>query len=308
MKIRLRHRTTYRYSEPVAFGQHKIRTRPRDGHDVHIESSLLEISPDHTIRWMRDVNGNSVARVDFPGKAARLSFFSEVVLNQYDSNPLDFLLDPNAVYYPFVYGPDCERELASFITTIYPKDTARLRAWLAQFWKAGDRVETIVLLQRVNMHINHSFQCLPSLDEEVQTPGETLQKNSGTSRDFAALLLEACRCWGLAARFVSGYVHCDSTEAGGAPPHAWTEIYLPGAGWKGFDPTAGIMTGAQYVAVAVSRLPENAAPISGSYTGPANAFESVEIEVTITRIDLPRAVTPVASSIPGNQNQSRTQQ
>src|SRR5476649_1233265 len=149
MKIRIRHRTTYNYAQPVSFGQHKIMLRPREGHDVHIESSVLEINPAHVIRWMRDVNGNSIAKVDFTEAAAQLSFYSELILQQYDVNPLDFILEESAVTYPFVYDPDSLPELTPFMPILYPKDSLVLREWLAQFWKPGDQVETISLLQRV---------------------------------------------------------------------------------------------------------------------------------------------------------------
>src|ERR1700744_6528544 len=114
MKIRIQHRTTYNYLEPVQFGQHKILVRPREGHDVHIESSVLEISPAHTIHWMRDVNGNSIAKVDFSESASQLSFYSDIVLEQYDSNPLDFIVEESAVRYPFVYDPESLPELTAF--------------------------------------------------------------------------------------------------------------------------------------------------------------------------------------------------
>src|ERR1700733_6523671 len=149
MKIRIQHRTTYNYSEPVSFGPHKILIRPREGHDLHIESSVLEIIPAHSIHWMRDVNGNSIAKVDFSEPASQLMIYSELILQHYDSNPLDFIMDESAVNYPFVYEPDCQPELAAFMHIIYPKDTARLREWLTQFWKPGDKIETIVLLQNV---------------------------------------------------------------------------------------------------------------------------------------------------------------
>jgi transglutaminase-like putative cysteine protease len=122
-----------------------------------------------------------------------------------------------------------------------------------------------------------------------------LKKNSGSCRDFAALMLETCRCWGLATRFISGYMHCEATEAGGASTHAWTEVYLPGAGWKGFDPTSGIMTGAQHVTVAVSRNPENAAPITGSFQGPPDSFQGIQVDVNVAQIDRP---LPPAAPIP----------
>ncbi len=287
MKICIKHRTTYNYNQPVAFGQHKILIRPREGHDLHIESSILDIQPAHAIHWMRDVNGNSIAKVDFTEEASQLMIYSELLLQHYDSNPLDFVIDESAVHYPFVYDPDSQPELAAFMHIIYPKDTARLREWLGQFLKTGNQIETIVLLQIVTQHIHNTFKYERRDESGVQTPAQTLEKNSGSCRDFATLLLEACRCWGLAARFVSGYMQCEATEAGGASTHAWAEVYLPGAGWKGFDPTCGIMTGAQHVTVAVARDPENAAPIAGSYNGPANAFLNIQVDVTVVQVDKP---------------------
>ena len=304
MKILIQHRTTYQYMQPVSFGSHKIMIRPREGHDLHIESSILEITPAHTTRWMRDVNGNSIAKVHFTEQASELKIYSELVLQHYDSNPLDFILEEGAMHYPFVYDPDALPELAAYTHIIYPKDTERLREWLTQFWKPGDdKVETLSLLQRVNIHINRTFRYTRREEPGVQTPAETLQKNSGSCRDFATLLLESCRCWGLAARFVSGYWQCEGTEAGGASTHAWAEVYLPGAGWKGFDPTGGVITGSQHVAIAVARDPENAAPIRGSFVGPPSAFQSIQVDVRVVQIDKPAPAVPFQNQQQSIQNQ-----
>jgi len=307
MKICIRHRTTYNYSEPVSFGQHKILIRPREGHDLHIESSILEITPAHAIHWMRDVNGNSIARVDFTKPSKQLMIYSELNLQHYDYNPLDFILEDSALHYPFVYDPDTQPELAPFVHIIYPKDTADLREWLSQFWKPGDKVETIALLQRVNQHIHDTFQYQRRDEPGVQTPAETLKKNSGSCRDFATLLLEACRCWGLAARFVSGYMQCEATEAGGASTHAWTEVYLPGAGWKGFDPTCGIVTGSQHVTVAVSRDPERTAPVAGTFVGPNTAFQNIQVDVSVVQVDKPAPPMTTPNSSPPVQSQPQQQ-
>ena len=282
MKIRISHRTTYRYREPVSFGPHYVMLRPREGHDIHIESSILEITPAHNTRWIRDVNGNCIAKLDFLEPSNRLTIHSELLLHHYDTNPFDFLLDKNASTYPFVYPAESKSELAAFTQTLYPKDTAALSAWQQPFWRPGQSVGTMDLLQNLNLHIHRTLRYQQRNDEGVQTPAQTLNLQSGSCRDFATLFVEACRTWGLASRFVSGYMLCEATGAGGASTHAWAEVYLPGAGWKGFDPTSGIVTGSQHIAVAVSRDPEKAAPISGSFSGPANAFLGMDINVLVT--------------------------
>lgn len=281
MKIHIQHRTTYRYKQPVTFGPHLIMMRPREGHDIHIERSILDIKPAHTIHWIRDVNGNSIAKVDFSEPSETLDIYSELDLQHYDSNPLDFQLDSSAVNYPFVYQPGSKSELSAFTLIIYPKDTDALTHWLTQFWKPGETVETMTLLQKLNQHIHDTFTYQRRDDPGVQTPAVTLKSQSGSCRDFATLFVEASRCWGLAARFVSGYMLCEATEAGGASTHAWAEVYLPGAGWKGFDPTSGTVIGAEHVAVATSRDPEKASPISGVFTGPADAFLGIEVNVLV---------------------------
>ncbi len=130
MKIRIQHRTTYRYAEPVRLGPHRVMVRPREGHDLHIESSILTIRPAHAVNWMRDVNGNSIALVDFTERAAELMIYSELVLNHYDSNPLDLRVEPYAVHYPFVYDPWTLPELTAFTHIVFPADAERVREWL----------------------------------------------------------------------------------------------------------------------------------------------------------------------------------
>ncbi len=118
----------------------------------------------------------------------------------------------------------------------------------------------------------------------VQSPGETLRKRSGSCRDFATLFIEACRVLGLGAHFVSGYLHCPGTQTGGGSTHAWPEVYLPGVGWKGFDSTSGLMTGADHIAVAVSRHPADVPPASGSFNGPVGLLPSLLVGVKVSSI------------------------
>jgi transglutaminase-like putative cysteine protease len=287
MKIRIQHRTTYRYAAPVRLGPHRVMVRPREGHDLHIESSILTIRPAHTTHWMRDVNGNSIALVDFTERANELMIYSELVLDHYDSDPLDFRVEPHALHYPFVYDPWTLPELTAFTHIVFPADAERVRQWLGQFWEPGKLVETVSLLKRLNQFIPETFIYKRRHEYGVQRPALTLDKNSGSCRDFATLFIEACRSWGLAARFVSGYMLCEATEAGRGSTHAWAEVYLPGAGWKGFDPTSGIMVGSQHVAVAVSRHPEAATPIAGSFIGVPTVFSGIEVDVKLEQLDKP---------------------
>jgi transglutaminase-like putative cysteine protease len=258
--------------------------RPREGHDVKIEASVLKISPTHRIQWMRDVHGNSLAVVHFSETASELVIESDLTLNHFESNPFDFYLEPEAVRYPFSYDPETLLGVSSLAQTAYPSESSELRNWLGQFWQTGRTIDTLVLLQNLNSSISRQLRYQVRFEEGVQSPGETLSKGSGSCRDFATLFIESCRYLGLAARFVSGYILAGSTEGSEASTHAWAEIYLPGGGWKGFDPTLGTLTTSQHVSVAVARVPEWASPISGSYLGPSSAFVGLETSVRVEEI------------------------
>lgn len=284
MKLRIQHRTTYRYAQHVSFGPHRIMLRPREGHDLHIEQSHLEISPPHQVRWIWDVYGNSIAVAHFHQNASELMVYSDLVLNHFEINPFDFYLEASATHYPFFYDEATALDLSSLIQPIYGNDSARVREWMRPFWQPGWSVETLALLQQLNSQIYRTFRYQIRNEEGVQSPAETLQSNSGSCRDFATLFIEVCRCLGLGARFVSGYILTGGATGMGASTHAWAEVYLPGGGWKGFDPTLGLLTTSQHVPTAVSRHPENAMPISGSFVGPGSAFLGVEVSVRVEDI------------------------
>lgn len=258
--------------------------RPREGHDAHIEQSLLEIAPAHQIRWLRDVYGNSIAMVDFSDRASELVVYSEVILQHYEANPFDFHIEPEAVQYPFFYNWETLLGLSAQVQPVYPEDLACVRDWIASFWQPGQTIDTLALLMRMNERINQDFRYHIRNDPGVQKPAETLARKSGACRDFATLFIEACRSLGLGARFVSGYILTGGEAGADASTHAWAEIYLPGVGWKGFDPTLGLLTNSQHVAVAVSRHPENVAPISGSFLGSGSAFLNTEVQVRVQEI------------------------
>jgi transglutaminase-like putative cysteine protease len=264
-RLRIKHLTEYLFPTQVTLNQHRLLLRPREGHDVRIESSKLEITPAYNIQWQRDVFDNSLAIVNFLERSNKLTIASEVMIQHYDQAPYDFMVEHYAVKYPFAYALDEQVDLAAFQQPIFFKDQYIVNSWLQLLGLNG--METFGLLMKINQTISQQFRYQIREEAGVQSPAQTLLQRSGSCRDYATLLIEACRCLGLASRFVSGYLHAPATEAGNATTHAWVEVYLPGTGWKGFDPTSGEVTGNRHIAVAVARNPEAVPPVSGSFVG-----------------------------------------
>ena len=278
-RLRIQHLTEYLFPTQVTLNQHRLLLRPREGHDVRIETSRLEITPTPHIKWQRDVFDNSLAVVNFPGRSDKLIIASDVVIQHFEQAPFDFLVDDYAVYYPFFYAGGEQVDLAAFQRLVFFNDQQIINNWLLQFGFYG--METLGLLVKLNQAISNQFRYQVREEPGVQSPAKTLAQRSGSCRDYATLFIEACRCLGLASRFVSGYLHAPETEAGNATTHAWAEIYLPGTGWKGFDPTSGVVTGSQHIAVAVARDPETVPPVSGSFTGLGDATPTMRVNVQV---------------------------
>jgi len=279
-RYKILHRTYYDFSGPVRLGPHALRLRPREGHELRIESSTLEITPPATLRWHRDVEDNSVAIATFATPASQLVIESEVILQQFNEAPLDFLVGDYAMDYPFAYTPEDWVVLAPYTNFVEPTASDRLAEWVASLWRPGERLQTYALLQRLCVHIHQTLSYQLREEPGVQTAAETLSRRTGSCRDFANLFMEAARHLGLASRFVSGYLHAAPSTANFGSTHAWAEVYLPGAGWKGFDPTIGEIVGTSHFAVAVARLPEAIPPIAGSFVGPPGASLNVGVWVT----------------------------
>ncbi|MCF3651936.1 transglutaminase family protein [Synoicihabitans lomoniglobus] len=282
----IRHTTHYAYSSPVALGRHRLLLRPRVGHDIRINSSSLTISPQPTkITWARDVDSNSVAYVTFgPELATELRIESQVHVEHYDDKPLDFLVEDRAVMYPFVFTAAERVELSPYLVPVFNADQTTVGTWVEEFLTPGNTIETYVLLDLINRAIATTFTYRAREEPGVQRPGETLEKRSGSCRDFATLMIEACRHLGLPARFVSGYASTEDIPAAMGATHAWTEVFLPGAGWKGFDSTSGTVTGTNHIAVAVGRNPESFPPVSGSFAADDdNVSSKLKVDVSVTR-------------------------
>ncbi|SRR5258708_7392910 len=280
-RLRISHTTEYRYASPVTLGPHQLLLRPREGHDVHIESSKLDISPFPKVKWHRDMFNNSVAVATFFEPADRLTIVSEVVIEHYEEAPLDFLVADYAVTYPFLYAPEERVDLLPYEQPVYPNEQNALRHWVDAFGFRHGPIETYAMLDQMNRALATQLTYVRREEPGVQSPDQTLATQSGSCRDYAALFIEACRHLGLASRFVSGYLHTPETEAGNAATHAWAEVYLPGPGWKGFDPTIGEVTGRHHIAVAVARHPETVPPVAGSFVGPSGLPPALVVNVQV---------------------------
>jgi transglutaminase-like putative cysteine protease len=282
--LTVRHATTYRYAAPVTFGQHRLMLRPRDSHDLRLIDAELALSPPGALRWLHDVFGNSVALVDFAEASAELSVVSTLTLERYALARLDFAIDPAAEHYPFVYSANDRSDLGRLLERHYPDPREVVDQWAKRFI-IETPANTFNLLATMNAAIRGEFEYRAREEEGTQSPVETIEKKSGTCRDYALLLIEAARSLGFGARFVSGYLYDPALDGGTAmqgagATHAWAEIYLPGAGWVEFDPTNGAIAAENLIRVAVTRDPSQAVPVSGSYAGEA-AFIGMEVEVTV---------------------------
>lgn len=287
--LSVRHVTTYRYARPVSFDQHRLMLRPRDSHDLRLLSATLAISPSPArLRWRHDAFGNSVAVAAFDTEADTLSFDSTIVLRQYPTTMPELEVDDYARHYPFSYEvtemPDLARSIERHV--IDPDHV--VDRWARKLIPEGRPVDTLALLAKMNETIHGEFKYIPREAEGVQTPAETLAEQSGTCRDFAALLIEAARALGFAARFVSGYLGIGGTDTPrsvGNATHAWAQLYLPGAGWLDFDPTNNIVGGHNLIRVAWAREPSQAIPIAGSWTGAPSDYLGMTVDVTIELLD-----------------------
>ena len=304
--IRVRHVTTYRYKQPVSFGEHRMMLRPRDSYDQKLLDSSLEITPAPVaLRWVHDVFGNCVAIARFAGRAAELRFESVIRLDHSATNALDFQIEEYATRYPFSYGADEMPDLLRLIERQYLDPDREIDRWARQFLRHDGRSDTTELLAAMTHAIRRDLTYVAREESGTQDPIKTLKLGSGSCRDFAALMMEAARSLGLAARFVSGYLFVPEnrrdSRVGGGATHAWLEVYLPGAGWVEFDPTNGIVGSADLIRVAVVRDPRQAMPVSGTWTGFPSDHLGMTVEVEVTAEPEPAVAPDGAAPQPRSQ-------
>jgi transglutaminase-like putative cysteine protease len=278
-RIRIIHKTEYFYNQPVTFGPHRAMMRPREGHDAHIARAWVNVEPKAEVSWLRDAYDNSIAILTFKAASRKLSIESEVDVDLYFDSLNEWPIAAHARSFPFQYPPEEHIDLMVYRLPSYPYDGPLLQTWLQDLYQSGQVINTLDLLNNLNSHIYKSFRYDSRDALGVQMPNETLRLGSGTCRDFAVFMMEAARYWGFGARFVTGYIQMAEGQHGAT--HAWTEIYIPGAGWRGFDPTNNKLVGNEHIPVGVSREQEKASPLSGSWEGPSNAFDRMAVSVQV---------------------------
>ncbi|MFN4090134.1 MAG: transglutaminase N-terminal domain-containing protein [Alphaproteobacteria bacterium] len=283
--LAVHHVTTYRYRQPVGFGDHRMMFRPREGHDQRLIEAKLAITPEpRDIRWLHDVFGNSVAVARFSGRAKELRFDSRVVLDHTAMNALDFPIEDHAQTYPFSYDVDDMPDLARSIERQYPDPNNEVERWARGFLRRDGPTGTREMLAAITHAIRETFTYIGRAERGVQEPIRTLRLGSGTCRDFAVFMIEALRSLGLAARFVTGYIYVPqrSGRVGGGATHAWLRVYVPGAGWVELDPTNGIVGNRDLIRVAVARDHRQALPLHGTWMGFPSDSIGMSVDVSVT--------------------------
>ena len=292
----LRHVTRYRYDRPINLGAQTIRLRPAPHARAKVVAYSLKVEPEgHFLNWQQDPQSNWLARVVFPEKTDHFTVSVDLTVEMNVINPFDFVLEPEAEEFPFTYAPDLKAELEPYLR---PSNIGKsFDAYLAKV--SREKKQTTNFIFDLNAQISRDISYLIRMEPGIQTPEETLCKGSGSCRDSAWLLVQMLRHLGLAARFASGYLiqlkpdvksldGPSGTEVDFTDLHAWCEVYLPGAGWVGLDPTSGLFAGEGHIPLACTANPTQAAPISGAVEKAEVLFD---FDMTVTRVKEPPRVT-----------------
>jgi transglutaminase-like putative cysteine protease len=278
------HVTTYRYRKPVAFGEHRMMLRPRDDDDQKVLESELEITPAPIeLSWAQDSAGNHIAIARFAERARELRFACTIRL---DHAPAGFRAADIAEFartHPFAYAAEDRPGLAPFVAPVstHP-DLAR---WAAGFLRQDGSADTAELLVGMTQTIKRTFKHMARHEHGIQDPLRTLAIKSGSCRDVAMLMIAGLRSLGIAARFVSGYLHLadddDDDRLTGGNTHAWVQAYVPGPGWVDFDPSRGAVGNQNLVRVAVVHDPRDAIPLQGTWIGAASDHLAMKVAVKV---------------------------
>ncbi|MBC7725997.1 MAG: transglutaminase family protein, partial [Microbacteriaceae bacterium] len=298
----LNHVTHYRYDRPIKLGAQVVRLRPAPHCRSNIISYSLKVEPaQHFINWQQDPFANYLARLVFPEPTTEFKVTVDLVVEMAVYNPFDFFLEPEAENFPFDYSQAQREELAPYLVT--EPATPLLAQYLTRIDRGQRR--TIDFLVWLNQEVQKDVRYLIRMEPGVQTPEETLSSAAGSCRDSGWLLVQLMRHCGLAARFVSGYLiqlvpdvkaldGPSGTTVDFTDLHAWCEVYLPGAGWIGLDPTSGLLAGEGHIPLACTPSPSSAAPVEG-LIDPAEVVFSHHMQVTRIH-ESPRVTKPYTDS------------
>jgi len=299
IKAGIYHLTHYKYDNPVRLGPQIIRLKPAAHSKTKVISHSLKVSPEnHFVNLQQDPYGNYLARYVFPDPVAELKIEVDLVADMTVYNPFDFFVEEEAEHWPFDYPADLVEDLKIYRTPEPP--TPALEAFMKTVDRSRQR--TVDMVVGLNARLQREIGYVIRMEPGVQSPEETLTVARGSCRDSSWLLVQILRNLGFAARFVSGYLiqltpdlkaldGPSGTEVDFTDLHAWCEVYIPGAGWIGLDPTSGLLTGESHIPLAATPHYRNAAPISGGYFGEANT--EFDFAMTVTRVaEHPRITKP----------------
>lgn len=284
MDFQIYHLTHYQYDREVQLLPHLVYLRPRDNALLQVRHFSLTFEPEARIDWMRDDFDNLPASARFSTPSQSLSILSECSITTVDVPPFDFLVRDYACRFPFAYEPLHRFNLSLYLSPPDPQTQARLIDWI-DCSVASRPSETVAWLFELNASVSRNL-CYQRRDERgIQTSEQTIFLGSGSCRDFAVLLVDCARTLGLAARFVSGYLFdplIDGNQSGDT--HAWTEIFLPGAGWRGLDPTNGVFCHSGHMPVAHAVVAESVNPVQGSFFSATPATHHLTVDVRVRKI------------------------
>ena len=283
--LKILHTTTYRFGERVSLLPHRLMLRPRESRELRLISSQITVRPAAILTWAHDVFGNAVTTAMFqiPATDLVIASVAELQLDAVAWPVFDIAF--SAMSYPFRYSDDDWTDLGALAAPQFADTTGVLRNWAHMFVR-GVRTDTLSLLKDLSIGVSEAVRYQTREDEGTQTPIETLNRGWGSCRDFAVLFTEAARMLGFGARIVSGYLYNPSQQSVGSSDagstHAWTEVFVPGAGWITFDPTNRSVGGFNLIPVAVARDIRQTIPVSGSFVGGTSAFTEMSVEVLVT--------------------------